>query len=168
MEVLVPLFQYRRGRLRRAFPNLVLAIGVVLANLALASGMASLSTLVVRNRVGLLSHLQSHRWLLVAGGIVGLDLSAYIAHFLMHKMALAWKFHAVHHSEFEVDVTTAFRQHPGETLWRAFWQGLGIAALGLPFGVVSFYLSCSSLNALLEHANLRVDHRLDRWLDGWS
>lgn len=27
IEALVPLFRYRRGRLRRAFPNLVLALG---------------------------------------------------------------------------------------------------------------------------------------------
>jgi sterol desaturase/sphingolipid hydroxylase (fatty acid hydroxylase superfamily) len=164
VEVLVPLFQYRRGRFRRAVPNLVLAGGVVLTNLALASFSASLLGWVNRNEIGLASGIRSHPWMLTAAGVAGLDLSAYVAHFLLHKVPLGWKLHRVHHSELEVDVTTAFRQHPGETLWRSFWQFLGTAALGLPLWIVPLYLSLSGLNALLEHANVRMSSRLDRCL----
>jgi sterol desaturase/sphingolipid hydroxylase (fatty acid hydroxylase superfamily) len=163
IEVLVPLFQYRRGRLRRALPNLALAVGVVLTNLALASVTASLSGFITRNKFGLLARVHSP-WVLLVLGVAGLDMFAYFAHLLLHKMPLGWQFHRVHHSELEVDVTTAFRQHPGETLWRACWQFLGTAVLGLPFWVVPLYLSLSSLNALLEHANVKVNDRLDRWL----
>ncbi|HET7210001.1 MAG TPA: hypothetical protein VFI95_25735 [Terriglobales bacterium] len=46
VEAVVPLFQYRRGRLRRAIPNLILAVGVVLTNVTFASMMASLSAFV--------------------------------------------------------------------------------------------------------------------------
>ncbi len=164
VEALVPLFRYRRGRWRRVFPNLALALGVLLTNLAFASMTAWLSTLVTRNNFGLLSSLRSHRLILLALGVAGLDFSAYVAHVLLHKMPLGWKFHRVHHSELEVDVTTAFRQHPGETLWRILWQGVAIAIFGLPFWIVPLYLSISSLNALLEHANVRMRDPLDRWL----
>jgi sterol desaturase/sphingolipid hydroxylase (fatty acid hydroxylase superfamily) len=164
VEALLPLFQYRRGRLRRALPNLVLAGGVLLTNLSLASLTASLSAWVCRNNIGLLSGIRLHPGLLTAAAIVGLDLSAYVAHLLLHKIPLGWKFHRVHHSELEVDVTTAFRQHPGETLWRSLWQFLGTAVLGLPLWGVPLYLSLSGLNALLEHANVRMSDRLDRWL----
>jgi sterol desaturase/sphingolipid hydroxylase (fatty acid hydroxylase superfamily) len=163
MEVLVPLFRYRGGRLRRALPNLVLAAGVVLINLALASITVSISAAVTRSRIGLLSAMHSHPWVQMALGVAGLDLFAYLAHLLLHKISVGWKFHRVHHSELEVDVTTAFRQHPGETLWRASWQFLGAAILGLPFWIVPLYLSLSSLNALLEHANVRMNDRFDRW-----
>src|SRR5581483_5069233 len=141
VEALAPLFLYRRGRLRRALPNLALSVGVVLTNLALASLMASFSALVTRNKVGLLAGIRSHPWILMAAGVAGLDLFGYFAHLLLHKIPLGWKFHRVHHSELEVDVTTAFRQHPGETLWRALWQCLGIAVFGLPFWIVPLYLS---------------------------
>ncbi len=43
LEALAPLFKYRRGRLRRVLPNLALAIGVLLINLALSSLTALLS-----------------------------------------------------------------------------------------------------------------------------
>ena len=85
-------------------------------------------------------------------------------HLLLHKLPLGWRFHRVHHSELEADVTTAFRQHPGETLWRSLWQCIGTVAFGLPFWVLPVYLSLSSLNALLEHANLRVHESVDRFL----
>jgi len=61
-------------------------------------------------------------------------------------------------------VTTAFRQHPGETVWRILWQLGAVVVFGLPLRVVVIYLTLSGLNAQLEHANIRLDERLDRWL----
>jgi sterol desaturase/sphingolipid hydroxylase (fatty acid hydroxylase superfamily) len=164
IEHLIPLFRYRPGRFRRAGPNLILAAGVLLTNLAFASITASLSGVVIRRGISLLGGLHLHPWILLLTGVAGLDFSAYIAHVLLHKLPLGWRFHRVHHSELEVDVTTAFRQHPGETVWRSLWQCFGTAVLGLPFWILPLYLSFSSLNALLEHANVRVGERFDRLL----
>jgi sterol desaturase/sphingolipid hydroxylase (fatty acid hydroxylase superfamily) len=164
LEVLVPLFHYRPGRWRRIGPNLVLASLVVLANTAAASLMAWVSQLVIRNHVGLLSRAGSHPLLLALLGVAGFDSVTYVVHLLLHKIPWAWRVHRVHHSELEVDVTTAFRQHPLETLWRTLWQLVAMVVFGLPFWVVGLYLSLSSLNALFEHANLRIDQRLDAWL----
>ena len=164
LEAFVPLFQYQRGRWRRAVPNLALAFAVVLVNLTMASITAWLSAAVTRNHIGLLAGFHSHPWVLATLGVAGLDLFAYLAHLLLHKVHLGWSFHRMHHSELKVDVTTALRQHPGETLWRIFWQLLGTAVFGLPFWIVALYLILSSLNALLEHANVRMGGRFERWL----
>ena len=166
IELLVPLFRYRRGRLRRAVPNLLLASGVATTNLALASITAGLCAVVAQWHVGLFAGTRVRPWMLLLLGVAGLDLFAYAAHVLLHKLPIAWRFHRVHHSEPEVDVTTAFRQHPGETVWRFLWQCVGVVVCGLPFWVVPLYLSLSSLNALLEHANVRMNPSLDKWL-GW-
>lgn len=140
-----------RRPLRRALPNIALAALVIALNLVLSIGVAAVSG----TRGGIVNAVL---------GIAALDLAAYAAHVALHKSALAWRFHRVHHSEPEVDVTTALRQHPGETLWRVAWQLLPIAALGLPFGVVVLYQTLSTLNAQLEHANLRLPERADRIL----
>ncbi|MGC2744310.1 MAG: sterol desaturase family protein [Candidatus Angelobacter sp.] len=89
----------------------MLALGVVMVNLFLTTLTAS--TLIARSNIGLLSVTGVHPWIAAIAGIVGLDLFAYVAHRLLHKMSIGWKFHRVHHSEPEVDVTTAFRQHSG-------------------------------------------------------
>jgi sterol desaturase/sphingolipid hydroxylase (fatty acid hydroxylase superfamily) len=97
-------------------------------------------------------------------GVLVLDLCAYFAHVLLHKTWLGWQFHRVHHSENAVDVTTAFRQHPGETVWRILWQLAAIIVFGIPLWIVIVYLILSGLNAELEHANIRLNPRIDRWL----
>jgi sterol desaturase/sphingolipid hydroxylase (fatty acid hydroxylase superfamily) len=103
-------------------------------------------------------------WTVLVLGIASLDLSAYAAHVALHRTGVGWRFHRVHHSDREVDVTTAFRQHPGETVWRVLWQLPPIVLFGLPLWVVAVYVTLSGLNAQLEHANLRVDERWDRIL----
>ena len=142
------------ARRRSRLPNIALTVLVVVINVALSAVVAALAG----TRGGIVNAII---------GIAALGLAAYAAHVALHKSAFAWRFHRVHHSEDEVDVTTAFRQHPGETLWRVAWQLPPIVLLGIPFGVVVVYLTLSTLNAQLEHANLRVPERVDRvvrWL----
>jgi sterol desaturase/sphingolipid hydroxylase (fatty acid hydroxylase superfamily) len=162
LEALVPLFRYQRGRFRRSVPNLALAAGVLLTNLVLTSGTAALAGMVTAKGFGVMRSLAGRPWLMAALGIMALDFFGYLAHVLLHKMRWGWSFHRVHHSEIEVDVTTAFRQHPGETLWRQGWLWFGIVTLGLPLWVVAVYLSASSFNALLEHANVKMNPVLER------
>jgi sterol desaturase/sphingolipid hydroxylase (fatty acid hydroxylase superfamily) len=165
LEALAPLFHYRKGRLRRSVPNLMLALGVVGVNVILTSVTATLASVVTGSGFGLFHSIaRLHPFLFAAVGVAGLDFLGYIAHLLLHKLPWGWSLHRVHHSEREVDVTTAFRQHPGETLWRQGWLWLGIVAFGLPLWVVAAYLSLSSLNALFEHANLNLPGLIDRWL----
>lgn len=161
VEFLIPLFHYRQGRIRRALPNLLLAAVVVLMNLAFAFVTASISAMVTHRKIGLLGGMHLPRWVLLIAGVAGLDLFAWFAHVLLHKVPLGWRFHRVHHSELEVDVTTSFRQHPGETLWRVIWQWAGVMTFGLPFWILPLYLTLSSLNALFEHANIRMSRGLD-------
>ena len=154
LEGLWPLQRYRGSRLRRALPNVALAAIVIAMNVLLSFLIAMVCRAVAVQQTALT----------VVIGIAALDLSSYAAHVALHRSPFAWRFHRVHHSENAVDVTTALRQHPGETLWRVLCQLAPIVLLGLPLSVVVVYLTLSSVNAQLEHANLRVPERLDRVL----
>lgn len=156
LESLVPLYRFRDRRLQRALPNLGLTLLLLLTNLALSFGTAWVASLAPSHRLPV--------WLHILLGVAALDFCAYVAHVLLHKTPLAWRFHRVHHSEEEVDVTTAFRQHPGETVWRVLWQLPAIVLFGLPLWIVVVYLTISAVNAQLEHANIRLPESLDRFL----
>jgi sterol desaturase/sphingolipid hydroxylase (fatty acid hydroxylase superfamily) len=91
-----------------------------------------------------------------------LDFFAWVAHILLHKLPWGWRLHRVHHSDLAVDVTTALRQHPGETVWRAAWRVLPVGILGVPMPLTALYEAFSAANALLEHANIAVPVRVDR------
>ena len=155
LESAMPLYRFGDERFRRALPNLGLTALLLATNLALSFGVA----MVADRRVVVLP-----AWLQLVAGVVALDFFAYVAHVLLHRMPLGWRFHRVHHSDAEVNVTTAFRQHPGETVWRVLWQLPAVVLLGLPLWVVAVYLTISAVNAQLEHANVRVGETLDRVL----
>lgn len=52
-----------------------------------------------------------------------LDYGNYIWHILNHKIPLLWRFHLVHHTDPDLDVTTAFRFHFGEMIGSVFFRG---------------------------------------------
>jgi sterol desaturase/sphingolipid hydroxylase (fatty acid hydroxylase superfamily) len=164
LESIIPLYRFRYGRVRHAMPNVALTLMLVITNLSLSFSSAYLAGFTVRNGIGLFAFLVLPSWAQILFGVLALDLFAYFAHVLLHKSWLGWQFHRVHHSENAVDVTTAFRQHPGETVWRIIWQLAAIVTFGIPLWVVVMYLLVSGLNAELEHANIRLNLRVDRLL----
>lgn len=164
LESIIPLYKFRNSRVRHAMPNVVLTLMLVITNLSLSFSSAYLADFSVCNGIGLFSFLSLSSWSQIILGVLALDLFAYFAHVLLHKSWLGWQFHRVHHSDNAVDVTTAFRQHPGETIWRILWQLAAIVVFGIPLWVVIVYLIFSGLNAELEHANIRLNRRVDRLL----
>jgi sterol desaturase/sphingolipid hydroxylase (fatty acid hydroxylase superfamily) len=52
------------------------------------------------------------RWLLVVVTLVAMDACNWAAHWADHRTAPLWRFHAVHHTQEEMSILTAFRAHP--------------------------------------------------------
>lgn len=156
--ILWSLESHREQRFRRALPNIGLAALVIVMNLALSFAAAWTASI----DAGLLARMELPLWIELVIAIAALDFFAYVAHVTMHKSALGWRFHRVHHTEEEVDVTTAFRQHPGESVWRILWQLPAILLFAIPLWMVVVYLTISSINAQLEHASLALPDRIDR------
>lgn len=152
----------REGRLR---PNLVLALILVAVNLGLdrAVRAAGLSPSTAGG-TAVLSPLGLPAWAQVLAVVVVLDGLAYLAHVLLHALPAAWRMHRVHHSDRQVDVTTALRQHPLETVWRYGFQLAGALALGATLPAMAVYLALSVLDAQLEHADVALPARLERAL----
>lgn len=146
----------RDGR-RHVGPNLVLAALTVVTNVALTAALRSVWA-------GGRSWDAVPLALSAAAGVAVLDLCSWTSHLLLHKMEWGWRVHRVHHCDPAVDVTTTFRQHPGETFWRAAWRAGPAALMGLPLPVVALYELLSALNALLEHANVALPERVERAL----
>jgi len=162
LESLLPLYRYQKQRWRRALPNVGLSILLIITNLALSLVTAGVSKVAITRQFGLFHFVNRPPWLIGLLGVMALDLFTYFAHVLLHKSFVGWRFHRVHHTDNEVNVTTAFRFHPGETVWRILWYVVAILTFGLPIWVLLVYLTISALNGQLEHANIGLDERLDR------
>jgi sterol desaturase/sphingolipid hydroxylase (fatty acid hydroxylase superfamily) len=103
-------------------------------------------------------------WVEAAIAFIILDLAVWFQHFLMHRNPLLWRMHAVHHSDRDLDVTTALRFHPFELIVSTFYKSAIVALLGVPLLIALAFELWLNANALFNHSNIRLPRRFDRML----
>jgi sterol desaturase/sphingolipid hydroxylase (fatty acid hydroxylase superfamily) len=159
-EAAVPLFHQRDELKGRRLANVGLTAFTFLINwgfLTMAVLLSAVPGPDLLVRTGLPGPVQA------IAGIVVLDFFyGYLAHSTMHAIPALWRVHAVHHSDPFVDVTTSYRTHPVEVVWRNVFMLGPVWLLGVSPGVLAVYRMLSAINALLEHANVRVWPVVDR------
>ncbi len=115
---------------------------------------------------GLLNVFNAPRWLKIIDTIVMMDLLLYFWHILIHRLPLFWRFHRVHHTDLDVDVSTSLRLHVVEVILAALVR-LSIAYfLGAdPIGILVFEI-CYLWADQFRHSNLELPQWLERayWL----
>ena len=109
---------------------------------------------------GAIGHLGGE-WSILVAGLLLMDFASYVLHVVQHRVFLLWRFHAVHHSDIDMDLTTTLRHHPGETLISAALLGTAFALTGLPIWVTVVYGLLSIFGDLFNHANIRIPVRVD-------
>ena len=114
VELIFPLIKSKRSSILRTLPNIVMTLLLILTNFLVAGIVSFVGFAVEKYKLGLFQNVgQIQSMILIITGVIILDfLGAYLPHALMHKIPFMWRFHAVHHSDIMIDVTTAFRQHP--------------------------------------------------------
>jgi sterol desaturase/sphingolipid hydroxylase (fatty acid hydroxylase superfamily) len=97
-------------------------------------------------------------------GFLLLDVLRYLVHRCEHAVPVFWRFHALHHSDPDVDVTTSVRHHPLEYLTASVFYWLAIILLDVPpIVVLSHGLAVFGM-AALQHGNVRLPERLETWV----
>lgn len=123
-----------------------------------------LSALVQRRRLGLLPRLRLPAPLATLAACAWLDYTLYLWHVLTHRVPLLWRFHRVHHADLDLDVSTALRFHFGEMLLSVPFRLAQIASIGVSPRALSIWYALLLPEIMLHHANVRLPHRLERWL----
>ncbi|MEN8721020.1 MAG: sterol desaturase family protein [Oceanococcaceae bacterium] len=110
------------------------------------------------------------RWLGLTGwteiivSIVVLDLFDYFWHRANHRVRFLWRFHKAHHSDPEMDITTALRFHPGELMISGLVKASWVIIWG-PMAVAWFLFEVLvSICAQFHHSNIDFPDRVERWL----
>lgn len=164
-EGVLPLFRFQYSKVRHAGLNLFFTLTTAIIGFGLAGVLLMASNFVATNEIGLLYIVDLPLWAQVLVGVLLLDLiGAYFIHWLEHKIKWMWKFHLIHHSDTNVDVTTGLRHHPGETVFRISFTILAVIVVGAPIGIVMLYQSFSVLFAHITHANINIPRKLDQAL----
>jgi sterol desaturase/sphingolipid hydroxylase (fatty acid hydroxylase superfamily) len=90
-----------------------------------------------------------------------LDLGEFIYHLLMHKIKRLWMFHAVHHTDRILDVSTSLREHPGENIIRNAFTLIWVFLSGAAFWALLLRQIIQIFSNIFAHINYRLPEKLD-------
>jgi len=151
---------YRAPTVAKA-ERLVINILLTVLNSALIYLLFSVPTadtalFVTENRVGLLHSLNLPPWSHFFLTLILMDFTLYLWHLLNHIVPLLWRFHRVHHSDLNMDVSTASRFHAGELLISGVIKIGIIYSLGAHPAGLAVFESLVVLTAQFHHSSLKV------------
>ena len=93
-------------------------------------------------------------WLQVPLMLLLGDLIAYWVHRAMHRSALLWRFHAVHHSSVRLDWLASARVHPLESVVSKLAAAIPMFLLGFAPGLTAVYAPFLGIYPIFLHCNL--------------
>jgi len=160
---LLPL-RYKKNKVRHAGVNFVFTVIHLIIHTGLAVLIVMLSDWCLQNRFGLVYWFNAGVIMIIVIGVLALDFSSWLVHLVMHKVPLLWRFHLIHHSDTNVDVTTGLRHHPGDSLLRGIFFILLIFISGAPMYSVMIYQTMVVLSTAFTHANINLPKRIDKAL----
>ena len=168
----VALWELCRPRREREFPALrrrLGNLGIWLLNIVLASFTFSPPhtfrlQLEAIFGIALPSWPITDHWLSFVVGFLLLDFLQYAMHRCQHAVPFLWRFHALHHSDPDVDVTTSVRHHPIEYLIAAAVYWVTVLVLGIPAIVVFSHAAAVFAAAAVTHGNISLPEWLERLL----
>lgn len=162
VELALPMVARRPALRGRSTANVGLMILTIGLNWALTSAAAVLALALSLDAPGRMARLGVPMAVQIIAGVAVLDFGfGYLAHRTMHMTPILWRAHRVHHSDPFVDVTTTYRTHPVEGIWRFLFVVVPVWLLGLPAEAVVIHRLLSAINGLMEHANIRLWQPLD-------
>jgi sterol desaturase/sphingolipid hydroxylase (fatty acid hydroxylase superfamily) len=164
LEGILPLVLFKYKKWKHALPNIFFTVTTILVNMSLAFLLLFTADWTVANNFGILNWMpEMPLWASVVIGLLLLDfIGAYLAHLTEHKVKPLWMIHLVHHTDHNVDTTTANRHHPLESLIRYIFTLFGVFIVGAPMGVVMLYQSMSLVLSQFIHANIKLPRKLDK------
>ena len=162
IESAVPLFSFKYNKWKHAATNIFFTLTTIVVNFSMAFILVQASYWVVENKFGLIQWVDMPLWLFALTGLLLLDLiGAWLVHFVEHKVKWMWQFHLIHHTDQNVDTTTANRHHPGESVFRFVFTTMAVLIVGAPMWLVFLYQTISVVLTQFNHSNLRMPGWLD-------
>lgn len=139
-------------------------LNVLLVRILLPVSLAGFALIVQEHGWGIFSYVSLPYALKIILSIVLLDMVIYGQHVMFHKVPVLWRLHRVHHTDTEMDVTTALRFHPIEIMLSMGLKFVAVLLLGVPPEATLLFEIILNACAMFNHGNIKLPSTLDRWL----
>ena len=113
---------------------------------------------------GLFNLVPIPEWAAAVLTIVALDGLVYAQHVLFHRVRPFWRLHRMHHTDMDIDLTSALRFHPLEIMASLLLKMAMVALLGAPATAVLIFEVLLNGMAMFNHGNLRIPEQVDSLL----
>lgn len=156
-ELVIPYRPSSISKAGRWMNNLGLAVfNSLILNLLFAGLIIQTALYVNERHQGILNLWPLPLWLKIGATIIFLDFILYVWHLLNHEMPFFWRFHRVHHSDLNMDVSTASRFHLGELAISAVIKIGVIFFLGADLIGIFLFESLVVFTSQFQHSSLKV------------
>ena len=151
-----------RQRVRHDARNLCIGIcNALLLGFLFGGSLIMVDRWAEDSRLGLLRLLQLKHVIELPLAIVLFDLWMYLWHRANHRIPFLWRFHRMHHSDPDMDASTALRFHPGEVILSSAIRMVVLPLLGMTLMQLAIYEAILLPVILFHHSNVR----LPRWFE---
>ena len=163
LETFLPNRKSLQKRLQRLRFHLLLALfNTVLVRVFLYVPFLLWVVYVEQQGWGISRWLGLSGWLEIIISLVVLDAFDYFWHRANHSYSFLWRFHKAHHSDTEMDVSTALRFHPGELILSSVAKATWVVVWG-PSAIAWFvFEALVSLCAQFHHSNIDFPDTLEK------
>lgn len=160
-----PLRRSVEPKLQREVRNLAIAgVGAAVVQLVETPVVESMLSISKRKRWGVVRYLPLPRIAASFLSLLLMDYSMYLWHELMHRISLLWRFHLAHHSDLDMDASTALRFHFGELLLSVPWRAGQIGLIGISAWDYRLWQSLFLASIIFHHSSFRLPLRVERLL----
>ena len=140
---------------KRLITNVSLTVmNSFILTMVFAAATVDTALYVSANHLGLLNMISLPLWLKAFAAVLFMDFIFYVWHLLNHEVPLFWRFHRVHHSDLNMDVSTATRFHIGELAISAVLKIGIIYFIGADLLSIFIFESLLVLTAQFQHSSL--------------
>ena len=166
LQWLFPLRRQHFSMLHRLVRNFVLSIpGFAIVRLAMLPIPIAVAMWAQDRHIGLLNWLAFPAWAAAIATFLLMDYAYWWWHWGNHMVPLLWRFHNVHHTDLDMDVSTAARFHFGEMIFSVGFLSLAVVVFGIhPIMLVIFFIAFETAT-LFHHSNWRLPIQVERLLN---
>ncbi|HXH73158.1 MAG TPA: sterol desaturase family protein [Mariprofundaceae bacterium] len=164
-EIAAPRRQLGQPKGGRWASNLLLvAIDSVLVRLLIPMGATGAALWAANHGIGLLHVVELPATVAIVLAVIVLDLVIYAQHVAFHAVPILWRLHMLHHSDRDIDASTALRFHPLEIILSMLIKIAVVILIGAPALAVLLFEVILNGMAMFNHGNVRLPAPVDRLL----
>ena len=165
LETFFPLFKGWKNRAQHIGRNFsIVAVNNLVFFALLSFATAFIFRTIEQNQFGIFNFLSLSPLVRIAFIVIVFDMWMYFWHRWTHTSAFLWRFHRMHHSDPNMDVSTALRFHPGEIVFSTILRWAVFSILGMTLFELLIYETIMLPIIFFHHSNFFLPAKLDKIL----